>query len=245
MRSRRRVEEGSVGGVPAWWHLDSRRVLALPRGASCSPEKRTRRGSRASQLWRAGPANDRRRSGRPASCGLAALPCQQRKARSSSWSRRCSAAATSAQALALRATHGMARDGGMSGTTSGDLFIAFTTALPEKSEGAELKTRYVDDLALNPLFAATVLASEEAIVNSLFGPHDDGHQRPRRRGVADRASSGNSARLGTTTRAVKAIAPIQRSGGRSIRRASHIEATGSAFLNSMKLGAAEVALMRA
>jgi L-aminopeptidase/D-esterase-like protein len=70
--------------------------------------------------------------------------------------------------LALRATHGMARDGGMSGTTSGDLFIAFTTALPEKSEGAELKTRYVDDLALNPLFAATVLASEEAIVNSLF-----------------------------------------------------------------------------
>jgi len=35
--------------------------------------------------------------------------------------------------LALRATHGMARDGGF-GHDLGDLFIAFTTALPEKSE---------------------------------------------------------------------------------------------------------------
>ena len=70
--------------------------------------------------------------------------------------------------LALRGTHGMARDGGMSGTTSGDLFLAFTTVSPEKAEGAELKTRFIDDLAINPLLAATVLATEEAIVNSLF-----------------------------------------------------------------------------
>jgi len=70
--------------------------------------------------------------------------------------------------LALRATHGMARVGGMSGTTSGDIFIAFTTARPEKADGAVLQARYVDSLALNPLLAGTVLATEEAIVNSLF-----------------------------------------------------------------------------
>jgi L-aminopeptidase/D-esterase-like protein len=70
--------------------------------------------------------------------------------------------------VALRATHGMARVGGMSGTTSGDLFLAFSTAGPGKAEGAELNTRYIDSLALNPILAATVLATEEAIVNSLF-----------------------------------------------------------------------------
>jgi len=36
------------------------------------------------------------------------------------------------------------------------------------AEGAELNTRYIDSLALNPILAATVLATEEAIVNSLF-----------------------------------------------------------------------------
>ena len=70
--------------------------------------------------------------------------------------------------VALRATHGLARVGGMSGTTSGDLFVAFSTVRPEKAEGAELKTHYIDSLALNPILAATVLATEEAIVNSLF-----------------------------------------------------------------------------
>jgi L-aminopeptidase/D-esterase-like protein len=70
--------------------------------------------------------------------------------------------------VALRATHGLARVGGMSGTTSGDLFLAFSTAGPEKAEGDELITRYIDSLALNPILAAAVLATEEAIVNSLF-----------------------------------------------------------------------------
>jgi L-aminopeptidase/D-esterase-like protein len=70
--------------------------------------------------------------------------------------------------LALRATHGIARVGGMSGTTSGDLFIAFSTVRPEKAGDAMLQTRYIDSLALNPLLAGTVLATEEAIVNALF-----------------------------------------------------------------------------
>jgi L-aminopeptidase/D-esterase-like protein len=70
--------------------------------------------------------------------------------------------------VALRATHGMARVGGMSGATSGDLFLAFTTARPEKLDEALVQTRYIDSFALNPLFSSTVFATEEAIVNSLF-----------------------------------------------------------------------------
>ncbi len=70
--------------------------------------------------------------------------------------------------LALRATHGMARVGGMSGTTSGDLFLAFSTARPDSLDKVVLQARYIDSFALNPLLAATVLATEEAIVNSLF-----------------------------------------------------------------------------
>jgi D-aminopeptidase len=70
--------------------------------------------------------------------------------------------------VALRATHGMARVGGMSGTTSGDLFIAFSTARPEELADGRLRFAYPDSFALNPVFAATVLATEEAIINSLF-----------------------------------------------------------------------------
>jgi D-aminopeptidase len=70
--------------------------------------------------------------------------------------------------LALRATHGVARVGGMSGTTSGDLFLAFSTVRPDKLDDVVLQARYIDSFALNPLLAATVLATEEAIVNSLF-----------------------------------------------------------------------------
>jgi D-aminopeptidase len=69
--------------------------------------------------------------------------------------------------LALRATHGMARTGGMSGTTSGDIFLAFSTVKPQGAEPGHLSTRFVDSLEMNPLFEAAVLATEEAIINSL------------------------------------------------------------------------------
>jgi D-aminopeptidase len=81
--------------------------------------------------------------------------------------------------LALRGTHGMARVGGMSGTTSGDLFLAFSTSRPDKVGEEVLQARYIDSFALNPIFAAAVLATEEAIVNSLFAAQTmrgiDGH----------------------------------------------------------------------
>jgi D-aminopeptidase len=70
--------------------------------------------------------------------------------------------------LAKRATMGLARTGSVSGNGSGDIFIAFSTANP----GASKPTGTVDlkmmpnDL-MNPLFAATVQATEEAIVNAM------------------------------------------------------------------------------
>jgi L-aminopeptidase/D-esterase-like protein len=70
--------------------------------------------------------------------------------------------------LALRATHGVARVGGLSGTTSGDMFVAFSTARPQKVDEVVLQTQYIDSFALNPLLAAAAFGTEEAIVNALF-----------------------------------------------------------------------------
>jgi L-aminopeptidase/D-esterase-like protein len=70
--------------------------------------------------------------------------------------------------MALRATHGMARTGGMSGTTSGDIFLAFSTVRPDETPERLQQMKFLDSFSLNPIFAATVLATEEAIINSLF-----------------------------------------------------------------------------
>lgn len=70
--------------------------------------------------------------------------------------------------LALRATHGVARVGGLSGTSSGDMFVAFSTVRPDKLDEVVLQTRYIDSFALNPLLAAAAFGTEEAIVNALF-----------------------------------------------------------------------------
>jgi L-aminopeptidase/D-esterase-like protein len=70
--------------------------------------------------------------------------------------------------MALRATHGMARVGGMSGTTSGDIFLAFSTVRPDETPDQLQQMKFIDSFSLNPILAATVLATEEAIVNSLF-----------------------------------------------------------------------------
>jgi len=70
--------------------------------------------------------------------------------------------------LARRATLGLGRDGSISGNGSGDIFIAFSTANPgaEKS-GKLLEVKMLTNDDLNPLFAATVEATEEAIVNAM------------------------------------------------------------------------------
>jgi D-aminopeptidase len=70
--------------------------------------------------------------------------------------------------LARRVSLGLARNGSLSGNGSGDLFIAFSTA----NAGAAATDRVVtlkmlpNDL-LDPVFAATIQATEEAIINAM------------------------------------------------------------------------------
>jgi L-aminopeptidase/D-esterase-like protein len=83
--------------------------------------------------------------------------------------------------LARRAALGVARTGSSSGNGSGDIFIAFSTANPEaaKTTGTIQLTMLPND-RMNPLFEATVQATEEAIVNALIAAETmtgvDGHK---------------------------------------------------------------------
>jgi D-aminopeptidase len=76
--------------------------------------------------------------------------------------------------IARRAPLGVARLGGLGSTTSGDLFLAFATGnrdMPPTEQEATgdgaIALRGLVDRALDPLFEATVEATEEAIVNAL------------------------------------------------------------------------------
>ena len=71
--------------------------------------------------------------------------------------------------LARRVSLGSGRNGSISGNGSGDIFIAFSTANP----GAAAADRVVDlkmlpNDSIDPFFAATVQATEEAIVNAMI-----------------------------------------------------------------------------
>jgi L-aminopeptidase/D-esterase-like protein len=70
--------------------------------------------------------------------------------------------------LARRASLGVARTGSTSGNSSGDIFLAFSTANPGAA-GAEKKANLemLLNSQLDPVFEATVQATEEAIVNAL------------------------------------------------------------------------------
>jgi L-aminopeptidase/D-esterase-like protein len=70
--------------------------------------------------------------------------------------------------LARRASLGMARTGGTSGNGSGDIFLAFSTANPGAARSTEpfTVTLFPND-RMNPIFDATVQATEEAIINAL------------------------------------------------------------------------------
>jgi L-aminopeptidase/D-esterase-like protein len=70
--------------------------------------------------------------------------------------------------LARRAALGLARTGSVSGNGSGDLFLAFSTShcAPAKS-GENPRVEMLALERIDPLFEATVQATEEAIVNAL------------------------------------------------------------------------------
>jgi D-aminopeptidase len=71
--------------------------------------------------------------------------------------------------VAQRAALGMARTGGTSGNSSGDIFIAFSTAnvIPLRGSGKELSIRLLTTERVEPIFRAAVEATEEAILNAL------------------------------------------------------------------------------
>jgi D-aminopeptidase len=76
---------------------------------------------------------------------------------------------TQLKRLARRASLGLARDGSFSGDGSGDLFIAFSTANEGASHGKGLRElKMLPNSELDPLFLATVQATEEAIVNAMI-----------------------------------------------------------------------------
>jgi L-aminopeptidase/D-esterase-like protein len=70
--------------------------------------------------------------------------------------------------LARRVSLGLARTGAMSGNGSGDIFIAFSTANPEAFAASGIaKLDMVSNEGISPLFDATTLATEEAVINAL------------------------------------------------------------------------------
>ena len=82
--------------------------------------------------------------------------------------------------LARRAAMGLARTGSTSGNSSGDIFIAFSTANPHAdAEPGPNTVKVVSNERISPLFSATVEATEEAIVNAMVGAKTmtgiDGH----------------------------------------------------------------------
>ncbi len=75
--------------------------------------------------------------------------------------------------IARRVTLGVGRNGSISGNDSGDIFIAFSTA----NSGAGAASKVVDlkmlpNDSLDPVFRATVEATEEAIVNAMIAAQD-------------------------------------------------------------------------
>jgi L-aminopeptidase/D-esterase-like protein len=80
--------------------------------------------------------------------------------------------------LARRVSLGIARTGAVSGNGSGDLFLAFSTAnLGAWSPGETARVEMLGNDQLDPIFAAVVQATEEAVVNALVAARDmTGHQ---------------------------------------------------------------------
>ena len=69
--------------------------------------------------------------------------------------------------IARRASLGIARNGGVGSNSSGDIFIAFSTANPEAVSDSVSTVRMLSNDRISPLFEATAQAVEEAIVNAL------------------------------------------------------------------------------
>ena len=92
--------------------------------------------------------------------------------------------AVSLRHVARRAGMGIARTGTPGGNSSGDLFLAFSTAnpipMPEVS-GPLLTKEELNPEHIDPLYLATVEAVEEAVVNAMVAGEDVATVKPRGR----------------------------------------------------------------
>jgi L-aminopeptidase/D-esterase-like protein len=75
---------------------------------------------------------------------------------------------TQLKRVARRVSLGLGRNGSFSGDGSGDIFIAFSTANPGAAEPKGVhQLTMLPNQRLNPIFLATVQATEEAVVNAM------------------------------------------------------------------------------
>jgi L-aminopeptidase/D-esterase-like protein len=71
--------------------------------------------------------------------------------------------------LATRVSLGVGNMGGYGGNSSGDIFIAFSTAnARSSSDTGVVRVAMIPNARINALFYATVQATEEAIINALL-----------------------------------------------------------------------------
>jgi D-aminopeptidase len=72
--------------------------------------------------------------------------------------------------VAKRAALGLGREGSIAGNGSGDIFVAFSTANPHAASDSvpAVALRMVPNDRLDPIFSATVQATEEAITNAML-----------------------------------------------------------------------------
>ncbi len=82
--------------------------------------------------------------------------------------------------IAERATLGIGKTGGIGSNSSGDIFIAFSTANPDApGSSGPVSVNMLPNDWINPLFAATIQATEEAVINAMIAAETmegvDGH----------------------------------------------------------------------
>lgn len=71
--------------------------------------------------------------------------------------------------LATRVSLGVGRVGGFGGNSSGDIFVAFSTANPRAAAARDsTRVAMIANDRINPLFYATVQATEESIINAML-----------------------------------------------------------------------------
>jgi D-aminopeptidase len=70
--------------------------------------------------------------------------------------------------LARRVTMGLARTGSIAANSSGDIFIAFSTANRDAASGPVAHVDTLNNNDMTPLFEATIQATEEAVINALI-----------------------------------------------------------------------------